>query len=75
MLVPAAGISIQTASSAGNFVLSFPTQAGVTYRVFYRTDLSTGNWILLTSVLGDGTVKSVSDPSTGARRFYQVVAP
>jgi len=75
MLVPAKGISLNAARSGNNIVVSFPTQAGTSYRVFYRTDLATGSWTLLTSVLGDGTVKSVSDPSTGTRRFYQVVAP
>jgi hypothetical protein len=75
MLVPAAGITVSARKAGGNIAVSFPTQAGVNYRVFYRDDLSTGNWTLLTSVLGDGTVKSVNDPSSGARRFYKVVAP
>jgi len=75
MLVPAAGITVSARKSGGNIAVSFPTQAGVNYRVFYRDDLSTGNWTLLTSVLGDGTIKSVNDPSSGARRFYKVVAP
>jgi hypothetical protein len=47
----------------------------VIYRVFYRDNLSAGNWSLLTSVLGDGTVKSASDPATATGRFYKVVAP
>ncbi len=64
MLVPAAGITLRAASSAGNTVLSFPSQTGVNYRVFYRTNLTTGNWTLLTAVLGNGAVKSVSDPAT-----------
>jgi len=37
--------------------------------------LSTGSWTLVTTVVGDGTVKQVTDPSTGARRFYKVTAP
>jgi hypothetical protein len=75
MLVPTAGITLAAASSAGNAVLSFPTQAGVNYRVFYRTNLTAGNWALLSTVLGDGAVKSVSDPATGTGRFYKVTAP
>ncbi len=75
MLVPATGIPLTAGASGTNFSLSFPTQAGATYRVFYRTDLTSGNWILLTSFLGDGSVKSVSDVVTGTRRFYKVVAP
>lgn len=75
MLVPVSGISLSATRSAGNVVLSFPTQAGATYRVFYRNDLATGTWTLLTTVVGNGSVESVRDPSTGTRRFYRVVAP
>jgi hypothetical protein len=75
MLVPTAGITLKATPSAGNTVLSFASQAGVNYRVFYRTNLTAGNWTLLTNVLGTGAVKSVSDPFTGTRRFYRVAAP
>jgi hypothetical protein len=75
MLVPTSGISLNATFSAGNTVLAFPSQAGVAYRVFYRTNLTAGNWALLTTVVGSGTVNSVSDPSTGTSRFYKVSAP
>jgi hypothetical protein len=75
MLVPASGITLSAARSGSNVSISFPTQAGAAYRVFYRTNLNTGNWILLTTVLGDGTAKSVSDPMAGSQRFYKVTSP
>jgi hypothetical protein len=75
MLVPATGIALQAARSGNNATLSFPSQTGVNYRVFYRTNLTSGNWALLTSVVGNGTLKSVSTPSTGTPRFYKVTAP
>jgi len=75
MLVPTTGINLSATKAAGNVVLSFPTEMGVIYRVFYRDDLSTGNWIQMGTVLGDGTRKSVSEPATADRRFYAVVAP
>lgn len=75
MLVPASGINLTAGRSGNNVIISFPTQAGVIYRVFYRDNLATGNWSLLTTVLGDGTVKSASDPATSAGRFYKVTAP
>jgi hypothetical protein len=75
MLVSASGITLTARASAGNTVLSFPSQTGVAYRVFYRTNLTAGNWTLLTSVVGNGAVKSVSDPSTGTSRFYKVTVP
>ena len=75
MLVPTSGIQVNAAPSAGNTVLTFPTQPGVNYSVFYRTNLTAGNWTLLTSVLGTGGVKSVTDPATNSSRFYKVTAP
>ena len=75
MLVPATGISLSAAQQGNNIVISFPTQNGANYRVFYRTDLNAGNWVLLTSVLGNGSVKTVSDALPPSRRFYKVVAP
>ncbi len=76
MLVPASGISLTASRSSNNIVVSFPTQTGVSYRVFYRTALApTNTWTLLTTLLGNGSVKSVVDPSTGSQRYYKVVAP
>ena len=76
MFVPAAGIKLGAAHIGGGSVqLSFPTQPGVTYRVFYRTDLANSTWTLLTTVLGDGTVKTVNDLPTGTQRYYKVTAP
>jgi len=75
MLVPASGITLTAGRSGNNVVISFPTQPGASYRVFYRDALTTGNWTLLTTVLGDGTVKPVSDTPTEDQRFYKVVAP
>ena len=49
MLVPASGITLSAARSGRNVNISFPTQDGAAYRVFYRTDLTTGNWMLLTT--------------------------
>jgi hypothetical protein len=75
MFVPASGIILTATPSAGNTILSFPSQAGVAYRVFYRTNLTAGNWTLLTTVVSTGAVTSVSDPATGTSRFYKVTAP
>ena len=76
MLVQASGISLSAARAGGNVVISFPTQAGSSYRAFYRTNLMTGNWTLLNTVLGDGTVKSVNDPiGASNQRFYKVTSP
>jgi len=75
MLVPASGLTLSAVRSGNNGRLSFQTQTGAAYRVFYRTDLSGGNWTLLTNVLGDGTVKFVTDPANDGQRFYKVTSP
>ena len=75
MLVPASGVTLTAGRVGNNVIISFPTQSGVIYRVFYRDNLNAGNWTLLTNVIGDGTVKTASDLATATGRFYQVVAP
>jgi hypothetical protein len=75
MFVPASGITLIASRSGANNLISFPTQQGIEYRVFYRTNLTAGNWTLLTGVLGDGTTKSASDTTSAAQRFYKVVSP
>jgi hypothetical protein len=75
MLVPVAGIKLSATSSPGNNLLTLPTQPGVIYRVFYRNDLASGTWTLLKTVLGDGTIQTLSDISIDTARFYKVVSP
>jgi hypothetical protein len=75
MFVPATGLNVTATRSGGNVSISFPTQTGATYRVFYRSNLSTGNWMLLTTVAGNGAGQIVNDPILGTQRFYQVTSP
>jgi hypothetical protein len=76
MLVPASGINLSAAQAGTHVALSFPTQAGAAYRVFYRTNLTSGNWIFLGSTLGSGTQNTVSDNTMpGSMRFYKVTSP
>jgi hypothetical protein len=75
MLVPASGIRISASKQGASPAISFPTQSGVVYRIFYRNSLTTGNWALLTTVLGTGGVKSVAISPTSSVQFYKVVAP
>jgi len=75
MFVPASGITLSATRSGSDVIISFPTQAGVIYRVFSRDGLTTNTWIPLNAVLGDGTVKSVTNPATGIQRLFKVVAP
>jgi hypothetical protein len=75
MLVPVSGLTLGVQRVGSATILSFPTQSGVAYRVFYRTNLTAGSWSLLTTVMGNGSAAAVSDSSADAERFYKVVAP
>jgi hypothetical protein len=62
-------------AAGGGFRLSFATVAGKQYRVFYKDDLASGNWLLLTeAVPGTGGSVTVLDSAaaTQAKRFYRV---
>ena len=65
---------VVTASAGGGQVqLSFPTLYGPQYQVYYKTNITEASWHALGSpVVGDGTVKTVSDPAGATSRFYTV---
>jgi len=67
---------VNLAFSAGSFSGSFLTVAGKSYRVEYKDQFSDADWQLLTTIDGDGTVKSFTDSgAVGPQRFYRVVLP
>ena len=62
--------------SGGAFVGAIQTQSGATYTVQYKDDLNTPGWSILTTINGDGTVKTFSDPTPSPlQRFYQIITP
>ena len=75
MLVPVQGIKISVVKVGSNAVISFPTTVGATYRVFSSPSLNAPAWSLVSTVPGDGTQKSASDPLTTGQRFYKVTSP
>lgn len=75
MLVPAGGARIAAAKQGAGVVLSFQSQAGVVYRVLYRSSLTSGTWTLYENVLGTGGEQSVAVSPGSGTGFYQVVAP
>ena len=59
-----------------NLTFSLLTEPGVTCYVEYTSSLSPRNWILLRTIVGDGSAVTVTDSTTnGPRRFYRVVSP
>jgi hypothetical protein len=77
MLVPTTGISPSIAKLGANVVVSFPGEPGVTYGVYSRSNLSTGNWNLLTNVVVSpiNGVAAVSIAVTNTEEFYKVGPP
>jgi hypothetical protein len=67
-----APLKLKANASGGNFVLSFGTQPGFNYTVQSKTNLSDASWSAVSTVSGDGTTKSVSDPKSGPSRFYRL---
>ena len=61
------------AAAEGHVSLSVATIAGKTYRLESRDSLNDPDWTPRASLLGDGTVKLLSDPApTPLQRFYRI---
>lgn len=70
--MPTVGVS---GTSASGFTITFPTVAGRTYQVLGAESLTSASWPNIgSSIPGDGTQKSVTDPLTNApsSKFYKV---
>lgn len=70
----AAPMSLSASMSGGAIAIKFPTQSGYSYTVQYSDTLNPASWQTLTTVSGDGTVKTVTDPVSSSQRFYRVEA-
>ena len=73
-LVPLAqSVSLTASLSGTNIVLSFPTQAGSTYTVYYKNNLTDPTWTQLGDpVSGNGSIMSVLDGISESHRFYRL---
>jgi len=65
-------VTLTPSITNGNIRLSFATQIGVDYQILYKNRLTDTVWQTLTTVSGDGTVKTVTDPLGTGQRFYIV---
>jgi hypothetical protein len=59
--------------SGGELSFSFKTTPGLSYIVQRSSTLNPANWQTLTTLSGDGTTLSVSDPANEGRQFYRVL--
>ncbi len=68
-------VSCSLDPAKGMLLLSLPTDQGVHYVVEFTDSLSATAWTALTAVLGDGTIKTVTDAATNHQRFYRLRIP
>jgi hypothetical protein len=68
------GVTLVNPTLAGsNFQFSFLSTAGTTNYVEYSTNLANPNWLPYSTIVGDGTLKTVTVPVTGpAAEFFRV---
>ncbi|PWU13202.1 MAG: hypothetical protein C5B50_19780 [Verrucomicrobia bacterium] len=76
MLVPVLQGPVLSASHSGNnIIISFLSEDGLTYQLQFKNNITDLAWTSLgNSILGDGTIKSFSDSSTGTHKYYRVLA-
>ena len=80
MFVPVATVSglptfpVNATVSAGSITIRFQTQNGHSYTVQYSSSLNSPNWQTLTTMSGDGTIKTATDTANGTQRYYRVEA-
>jgi hypothetical protein len=70
--------SVAATGPGGAFVVTFDAQAGRSYTVQYRTDLTSGSWLKVADVPAGptGPVQVTDAGSIGQpKRFYRIVAP
>ena len=71
-LTPLPRPAISLTRSGNNSTISFLTTNCGNYRLVFATDIG-GPWTVgASSVAGDGTVKTLTDSTSGAQRFYEV---
>ena len=70
--VPASPKASVVVNSGGSHV-TFPTEAGFTYTLQSKNNLTDPTWTSLSSVSGTGSPATLVDSTTGlARRFYRI---
>jgi hypothetical protein len=68
------GFPLSVSTSAGTISIQFQTAEGNSYTVQYTDSLNPADWQTLTTITGDGTVKTATDTTSQSRRFYRVEA-
>jgi hypothetical protein len=70
-----AAVTVTPSAVSGVMHLTFPTASGVTYEVLYANSLNSPiTWHTNSTIAGDGTPKTATDPIGTTQRFYRVMA-
>jgi len=67
-------VHLSVSRTGSTISIQFPTQSGFSYTVLYSGSLNPANWQTLTTISGDGTVKTATDTMGSSPRFYRVLA-
>ena len=70
----ASAVHLSVSRTGSTISIQFPTQSGFSYTVLYSGSLHPANWLTLTTISGDGTVKTATDTMGSSPRFYRVLA-
>lgn len=73
-VAPLSSFPLSISASGNTISIKFQTQNGHAYTVLYSSGLNPANWQTLTTISGDGTVKTATDTVAGSVRFYEVEA-
>jgi hypothetical protein len=69
--LPSLDLAASVSVSGTSIQLKYPSQSGSVYTVLYNDTLTGGTWQPLSaSVVGDGTVKTVTDSIGASQRYY-----
>ena len=58
--------------TGGVFTCKFQSQSGVNHTLQYSSTLASGSWNNLTTIPGDGTLKTVTETNSASPRFYRI---
>jgi len=60
--------------TGGNLLFSLATANAITYTVQYKDSLTQSNWVDSTTIVGNGTTRTVTNAVVGTSRFFRVSA-
>lgn len=66
-------ISSSLSTDESHLLLSFPTEAGYNYQVYYKTNLTDSTWLLLSTIPGTGGRETVTNSVSNRSGFFRLL--